>query len=136
MASKAPKSKKAPEPQKPKYDQSKILKLWQDGKSIREIACVPVCNLISNRQAAAQQEVLLPQRSGLVSMRVVEEQLAQGQSLWFAADVRQRKFRERPCEEHVVPFRLARNPADGKRSSEWRPRPYRSRGSSTSPPTG
>jgi hypothetical protein len=38
MASKAAKSKKAPEPRKPKYDQSKILKLWQDGKSIREIS--------------------------------------------------------------------------------------------------
>jgi hypothetical protein len=51
MASKAAKSKKAPEPRKPKYDQSKILKLWQDGKSIREIADAmkPISRVFTHR---------------------------------------------------------------------------------------
>ena len=50
MSSKATKSK-APEPRKPKYDQSKILKLWQDGKSIREIADAmkPISRVVTHR---------------------------------------------------------------------------------------
>lgn len=46
-----PKSKTKDAPRKTKYDQSKILKLWEDGKSIREIseAMKPISKVFVHR---------------------------------------------------------------------------------------